>query len=64
MSVRGINKVKREFGFVLMAFNIRKVVAQPAEIIKKFIKKTISILIDRNCLFLFIQKLYIPDLLS
>ena len=27
-----------------MAFNIRKVMAQPAEIIKKFIKKTISIL--------------------
>src|SRR5699024_4396431 len=26
MSVRGINKVKRELGFVLMALNIRKVV--------------------------------------
>ena len=44
MSVRGLNKVKRELGFVLMALNIRKVVAQRAEIIKKFIKKTISIL--------------------
>ncbi len=30
MSVRGINKVKRELGFVLMALNIRKVVAQRA----------------------------------
>ena len=28
MSVRGLNKVKRELGFVLMALNIRKVVAQ------------------------------------
>ncbi|OLR27754.1 transposase, partial [Staphylococcus aureus subsp. aureus ST398] len=25
MSVRGINKVKRELGFVLMALNIRKI---------------------------------------
>ena len=30
MSVRGLNKVKRELGFV-MALNIRKVVAQRAE---------------------------------
>ena len=28
MSVRGLNQVKRELGFVLMALNIRKVVAQ------------------------------------
>ena len=28
---RGLNKVKRELGFVLMALNIRKVVAQRAE---------------------------------
>ena len=31
MSVRGINKAKRELGFVLMALNIRKVTAQRAE---------------------------------
>ena len=30
MSVRGINKVKREFGFVLMALNLRKLVASSA----------------------------------
>ncbi|WP_440863853.1 transposase, partial [Staphylococcus shinii] len=30
MSVRGITKVKRELGFVLMTLNIRKVVAQRA----------------------------------
>ena len=37
-------KVKRELGFVLMALNIRKVVAQRAEKNNQFIKKTISIL--------------------
>ena len=42
MSVRGLNKVKRELGFVLMALNIRKVVAQRAE--NNLYKKTISIL--------------------
>ena len=44
MSVRGINKVKRELGFVLMALNIKKVTAQRAENNQKIIKKTISIL--------------------
>ena len=39
MSVRGLNKVKRELGFVLMALNIRKVVAQRAENNQKFIKR-------------------------
>ena len=38
MSVRGLNKVKRELGFVLMALNIRKVVAQRAEN-NQFIKR-------------------------
>ena len=44
MSVRGINKVKREFGFLLMAFNIRKVAAQPAKNNKKIYKKRQSLL--------------------
>ena len=44
MSVRGINKAKRELGFVLMALDIRKVTAQRAENNQKIIKKTISIL--------------------
>ncbi|MCA0116765.1 IS5/IS1182 family transposase, partial [Staphylococcus epidermidis] len=35
MSVRGIDKAKRELGFVLMALNIRKVTAQRAENNKK-----------------------------
>ena len=33
MSVRGINKVKRELGFVLMALNIRKIVARRAGVL-------------------------------
>ncbi|CAC6085993.1 transposase DDE domain protein [Staphylococcus aureus] len=39
MSVRGINKVKRELGFVLMALNIRKTAAQRAVHYKIHIKK-------------------------
>ncbi len=39
MSVRGINKVKRELGFVLMTLNIRKVTAQRAENNQKNNKK-------------------------
>ena len=39
MSVRGINKAKRELGFVLMALDIRKVTAQRAENNQNFIKR-------------------------
>ena len=43
MSVRGINKVKRELGFVLMALNIRKIAAQRAVYYQIHLKKLISI---------------------
>ncbi|OHP60476.1 transposase [Staphylococcus sp. HMSC061G04] len=43
ISVRRINKTKRELGFVLMALNIRKVTAQRAENNQKSKKKAISI---------------------
>ena len=63
MSVRGINKVKRELGFVLMALNIRKIVAQRAT---KFYKNKenvnfyiISIEID---VYSFNQKCLCPGL--
>ena len=59
MSVRGLNKVKRELGFVLMALNIRKVVAQRAENNQKFIKRQFLYYFNRNCLFY--QELYVPD---
>ena len=61
MSVRGLNKVKRELGFVLMALNIRKVVAQRAENNQKFIKRQFLYYFNRNCLFLTIKELYVPD---
>ena len=60
MSVRGLNKVKRELGFVLMALNIRKVVAQRAENNQKFIKRQFLI-ISIEIVFSLIQELYVPD---
>ena len=50
MSVRGLNKVKRELGFVLMALNIRKVVAQRAEN-NRGLKRQFLYYFNRNCLF-------------
>ena len=44
-------KVKRELGFVLMALNIRKVVAQRAENNQKFIKRQFLYYFNRNCFF-------------
>ena len=60
MSVRGINKAKRELGFVLMALNIRKVTAQRAENNQK-LKRQFLYYFNRNCLLLLILKLYAPD---
>lgn len=60
MFVLGIDKAKRELGFVLMALDIRKVTAQRAENNQKFIKKTISIFFNRNCPYLLILELYVP----
>ena len=51
MSVRGINKAKRELGFVLMALNMRKVTAQRTENIQKIIKRQFLYYFNRNCLF-------------
>ncbi|MFI0615113.1 transposase, partial [Staphylococcus aureus] len=39
MSVRGINKVKRKLGFVLMALNIRKIAARRAVYYQIHLKK-------------------------
>ena len=60
MSVRGLNKVKRELGFVLMALNIRKVVAQRVENNQKFIKDNFYI-ISIEIVFFTYQELYVPD---
>ena len=69
MSVRGLNKVKRELGFVLMALNIRKVVAQRAENNQNFIKRQFLYYFNRNCLFhlsknFMSRTLYITNVLS
>ena len=58
MSVRGINKAKRELGFVLIALIIRKVTAQSAKNNQKIYKK------DNFYIILFIQKLYVLGSLS
>ena len=50
MSVRGINKVKRELGFVLMALNIRKIVARRA-VYYQIQKADFYQIINRNQLF-------------
>ena len=60
MSVRGIDKAKRELGFVLMALNIRKVTAQRAENNQKIIKKDNFYIISIEIVFLLILRLYVP----
>ncbi|HDM0218651.1 TPA: transposase, partial [Staphylococcus aureus] len=56
MSVRGLNKVKRELGFVLMALNIRKVVAQRAENNQKIYKKDNFYIISIEIVFFHLSK--------
>ena len=63
MSVRGINKAKRELGFVLMALNIRKVTAQRAENNQNY-KKTISILFPIEIVFFTYPDTLCPSLLN
>ncbi|PAK68969.1 hypothetical protein B8W97_12305, partial [Staphylococcus haemolyticus] len=52
----------RELGFVLMALNIRKVVAQRAENNQKIYKKDNFYIISIEIVFFsLIQELYVPD---
>ena len=55
MSVRGINKVKRELGFVLMALNIRKVTAQRTKNHQKNYKKDNSYIISIEIVFFYLS---------
>ena len=55
MSVRGINKAKRELGFVLMALNIRKVTAQRAENHQKNYKKDNFYIISIEIVFIYLS---------
>ena len=56
MSVRGINNVKRELGFVLMALNIRKVVARRVENNQKNYKKDNFYIISIEIVFFYLYK--------
>ena len=55
MSVWGINKAKRELGFVLMALNIRKVTAQRAENNQKNYKKDNFYIISIEIVFIYLS---------
>ncbi|KGF27551.1 hypothetical protein HMPREF2821_09785 [Staphylococcus sp. HMSC065C10] len=55
VSVRGINKDKRELGFVLMALNIRKVTAQRAESNQKHYKKDNFYIISIEIVFIYLS---------
>ena len=56
MSVRGINKVKRELGFVLMTLNIRKVAARRAENNQKNYKKDNFYIISIEIVFFHLSR--------
>ena len=56
MSVRGINKVKRELGFVLMALNIRKVTTQRAENNQTHYNKDNFYIISIEIVFIYLSR--------
>ena len=64
MSVRGINKAKRELGFVLMALNIRKVTAQRAENNQKNYKKDNFYIISIKIVFIYLSWNFMSHALS
>ena len=55
MFVRGIDKAKRELGFVLMALNIRKVTAQRAENNQKIYNKDNFCIISIEIVFIYLS---------
>ena len=55
MSIRGINKAKRELGFVLMALNMRKVTAQRAENDQKIYNKDNFCIISIEIVFIYLS---------
>ena len=62
MSVRGMNKAKRQLRFVLMTLNIIKVTTQRAENNQKIYKKDNFYIISIEIVFFsLIQELYVPD---
>ena len=63
MSVRGINKAKRELGFLLMGLNIRKVTAQRAENNQKNYKKDNFYIISIEIVFIYLSWNFMPQIL-
>ena len=55
MSVRGMNKAKRQLRFVLMAINIRKITAQRAENNQKNNKKDNFYIISIEIVFFYLS---------
>ncbi|RUN09368.1 transposase [Staphylococcus epidermidis] len=63
MSVRGMNKAKRQLGFVLMTLNIRKVTAQRAENHQKNYKKDNFYIISIEIVFIYLSWTFLSQLL-
>ena len=61
MLVRGVDKVKRELGFVLIALNVRKIVAQRTTLFDKKRKRQFLHYFNRNYRFLFSQRHLCPE---
>ena len=64
MSVRGINKAKRELGFVLIALIIRKVTAQSAKNNQKIYKKDNFYIISIEIVFFYLSWNFMSQPLS
>ena len=65
MSVREIDKVKRELGFVLMALNVRKIVAQRGTLFDKNKENDNFYLISIEIIvFCLVRDIYVPNLFS
>ena len=62
MSVRGIDKVKKELGFVLMALNVRKIVAQRATLFDKNKENDNFYIISIEIIvFCLVRDIYVPN---
>ena len=65
MSVREIDKVKRELGYVLMALKVRKIVAQRATLFDKNKENDNFYIISIEIIvFFLVRDIYVPNLFS
>ena len=62
MSIREIDKVKRELGFVLMALNVRKIVAQRTTLFDKNKENDNFYIISIEIIvFCLVRDIYVPN---